>query len=277
LLSHSSRSDVNMAVSCAKISVMDQASALLWAARQGQLEAVRLLIKAAADVNAVAASGWTPLYAAALNGHYMIVEELLANGAHVASALALGDERTNINLRRMVSEVFENAASLKPQAPPTMPPLQPLPAVAASAPPPALDGLSNLGELEALRLRLEWSAPPSIDEQRAADLARQTVYKYRYDRIRELETATRSRGGLPASVDAVRGRPTEASAAPLEAFRVSSGVDGTVSTDKSILERLEVVERALAQLAFTSGGQTSGYATGFAEGYEAGFAAGRAV
>ena len=104
----------NTAVKCAKIPTMDGATPIIWAARQvpltltltlaltrcaswrqrttpsptpipipnqGKLEAVRLLLSNAADVNAAAQSGWTALYAAALNGHESIVELLVSNDA----------------------------------------------------------------------------------------------------------------------------------------------------------------------------------------------------
>ena len=65
---------------------------------------VELLLSSAADVNAVAPSGWTALYAAALNGHETIVELLVSNDASVAAAMGVGDERTNLNLKRMLRE-----------------------------------------------------------------------------------------------------------------------------------------------------------------------------
>ena len=40
-----------------------------------------------------------------------------------------------------------------------------------------------MSELEAMQLRQEWRAPPTAEEQTLADAARQTVFKYRHDRI----------------------------------------------------------------------------------------------
>ena len=40
-----------------------------------------------------------------------------------------------------------------------------------------------------MKLRLEWRAPRTPGEQRGPDAARQTVFKYRHDRIQELEAA----------------------------------------------------------------------------------------
>ena len=56
---------------------------------QGKLEAVQLLLSNAADVNAAAQSGWTALYAAALNGHETIVELLVSNDASGEPTLIL--------------------------------------------------------------------------------------------------------------------------------------------------------------------------------------------
>ena len=83
------RAAANIAVKCAKIPTMDGATPIIWAARQGKLEAVQLLLSNAADVNAAAQSGWTALYAAALNGHETIVELLVSNDASGEPTLIL--------------------------------------------------------------------------------------------------------------------------------------------------------------------------------------------
>ena len=83
------RAAANTAVACAKIPTMDGATPIIWAARQGKLEAVQLLLSNAADVNAAAQSGWTALYAAALNGHETIVELLVSNDASGEPTLIL--------------------------------------------------------------------------------------------------------------------------------------------------------------------------------------------
>jgi ankyrin repeat protein len=54
---------------------------LLFAAREGSLEAARMLIAAGADVNEAAADGSTPLLVATVRGHVDLVSELLDQGA----------------------------------------------------------------------------------------------------------------------------------------------------------------------------------------------------
>ena len=312
--------DVDTAVSCMKISTMDGASALVWAARQGQTEAVSLLLEAKANVNAATLNGWTPLYAAALNGHEQIVEMLVTRGASVANALSVGDERTNINLKRMIGSMARSeigaaappvAVASSPPPPPTPSPSPPpltdtqdaLPsdwkleqkqAIAAPASATADLALSGMSELETLRLRLEWKAPPTPEEQSAADAARQTLFKYRYDQIQRLEAelaSGRGRAAAPTvpSVAVPSAAPTAmASAAAASVPTVSAGSDGGMGDVLSRLEavekatlisRLEAVEGALAGLTGSSEhskqADPNGYADGYAEGFAAGFAAGR--
>ena len=315
--------DVDLAVSCTKISAMDGASALVWAARQGQIDCVSLLLTANANVNAATRSGWTALYAAALNGHDQIVEMLVARGASVADALSIGDERTNINLKRMVGTIARNEVGT------AAPPLPPPPSVPRPLPPPlavsaAADNqggdwklaqkqaagaaaapssattervLSGMNELEALRLRLEWKAPPTKEEQSAADAARQTLFKYRYDQIQHLESKLASGGGdrtsalaAPPVVPRSGARTATPAAAAVivptaSASSAGGGMDDVLSRLEAVekaalLSRLEMVETALAGL--TSSVERSkqadpkGYADGYAAGFAAGFAAGRA-
>ena len=317
-------SDINLAVSCTKISAMDGASALVWAARQGQIDCVSLLLEAKANVNAATRSGWTPLYAAALNGHEQIVEMLVARGASVADALSVGDERTNINLKRMLGTMARSEVGLAappPPPPPSVPwPSSPPPAARAAAE--SLDGvpldwklaqkqaaaaaaaptsvmaeraLSGMSELEALRLRLEWKAPPTAEEQRAADAARQTIFKFRYDEIARLEAELAAGGGGRAAALAASPlvRPSAApvataAAAPVPAASASgagSGMDDVLARLEAVekatlVSRLEAVEAALAGLTssaeFSKQDDPNGYADGYAEGFAAGFAAGRA-
>jgi len=59
----------------------DGATLLTLAARQGQLEAVRELLRRGADADRRGLSGHTPLCAAAVGGHDLVVQELLRNGA----------------------------------------------------------------------------------------------------------------------------------------------------------------------------------------------------
>lgn len=63
---------------------------LLFAAREGELEAARLLIAAGADVNAIAADGKNPLGLAIYNGHYELASTLIDNEADANHADAEG-------------------------------------------------------------------------------------------------------------------------------------------------------------------------------------------
>ena len=56
-------------------------TALLFAARQGALDCVQLLVKAGADVNQASVDGSSPLLVAVQNGHYNIASFLLERGA----------------------------------------------------------------------------------------------------------------------------------------------------------------------------------------------------
>lgn len=58
-------------------------TALVFAAREGDLESAQLLIEAGADVNQTTYFGWTPLLTAAYNRNYRIGELLIDNGADV--------------------------------------------------------------------------------------------------------------------------------------------------------------------------------------------------
>eukprot|EP00900_Chrysochromulina_parva_P006126 jgi/Chrpa1/15514/Chrysochromulina_OHIO_Genome00004636-RA len=330
--------DVNLAVSCTKIPAMDGATALVWAARQGQLAAVSLLLQSKANVDAATTMGWTSLYVAALNGHENIVEMLVANGASVATALSLGDERTNLNLKRMVGSMARSEVGVAPPIAAVTPPRpQPWPPSPPSIPPPssplavpaaaddaealpfwklaqkqaiatpasatAERALSGLSELETLRLRLEWKAPPTKEEQSAADAARQTLFKYRYDRIMRLEAelasgraiasgrataapSTVSSSGPYATPTATTAMPSEGAASVPAASASSAASLGDVlsrieAVEKaSLISRLEAIERVLAKLTSSQEhakqADPNGYADGYAAGFAAGFTAGRA-
>jgi len=283
---------------------MDGATALCWAARQGQIGAVKLLLAAGADVNAMTRSEWTALYVAALNGHADIVEILLSQGADVAAAMGLGDERTNRNLMRMVAEEAKESVAVA-----AAPPSRPLP---PAAPPPAVPPLvgmkeeereaetrpsgsaraelrttafstastsvagspavAGMNELDAMKLRLEWRAPPTEEEERAAENARQTVFKYRHDRIRELEESI-ARGTPLATRDpavtVAQPAPAATAAVPDAPAAPSGGMSGGAdhTSHAALLARLSQVE---ARLAETGTLYQDGYAKGFAEGFAAG-------
>ena len=53
------------------------------AARTGNIDRVRELIAAGANVNQQDIDGWTPLHLAAYNGHQAVVQALIAAGADV--------------------------------------------------------------------------------------------------------------------------------------------------------------------------------------------------
>jgi hypothetical protein len=66
-------------------------TALLVAAGDGQLEAVRLLLDRGADPSLADSNGATPLMTAAGMGHAAVIRELAARGAHLdATALVSG-------------------------------------------------------------------------------------------------------------------------------------------------------------------------------------------
>jgi ankyrin repeat protein len=56
-------------------------TALVFAAREGDLESARILLAAGADVNQVTHYGWTPLLTAVQNRNYVLASFLLDNGA----------------------------------------------------------------------------------------------------------------------------------------------------------------------------------------------------
>ncbi|HVQ65179.1 MAG TPA: ankyrin repeat domain-containing protein [Terriglobia bacterium] len=58
-------------------------TALIFAARQGDLESAKYLLAAGADVNQTTAGGWTPLLTATNNRHYVLGKYLVEHGANV--------------------------------------------------------------------------------------------------------------------------------------------------------------------------------------------------
>ncbi len=61
---------------------------LIWAASEGRLEAVKLLVEKGAALDTRSQIGWTAMGNAAVNGHKEVVEYLIKSGASVDNALA---------------------------------------------------------------------------------------------------------------------------------------------------------------------------------------------
>jgi ankyrin repeat protein len=61
-------------------------TALIFAARENDLESAKLLVAAGANVNQVSKFGWTPLLTATENRNYKLAEFLIENGADVNTA-----------------------------------------------------------------------------------------------------------------------------------------------------------------------------------------------
>src|SRR5205085_5939900 len=61
-------------------------TALVFAAREGDLESAKLLVEAGADVNQTTEYGWTPLLTATNNRHYVLGKYLMEHGADVNKA-----------------------------------------------------------------------------------------------------------------------------------------------------------------------------------------------
>ena len=82
--------------------------ALITASEAGDLEAVKALIEAGADVKFQDADGWTALMSASINGHSKVAETLLKAGADVnardidgntALKLAVSSKRLDVIIR----------------------------------------------------------------------------------------------------------------------------------------------------------------------------------
>ena len=111
--------------------------------------------------------------------------------------------------------------------------------------------------------------------QTLADAARQTVFKYRHDRIQDLQNARaygQPRAPSPAPTAQWAG-PSQTAATPAPVVAASSppadtatAGGGAVSVDGSVLARLEALEAALQGV----GGYDAGFAQGFAQGFAAG-------
>jgi ankyrin repeat protein len=58
-------------------------TALIFAARQGDIESAKLLLAAGADINQASEYGWTPLLTATQNRHYVLGKYFMEHGADV--------------------------------------------------------------------------------------------------------------------------------------------------------------------------------------------------
>jgi len=258
---------LNSGASCSKPPQMDGATALIWASRMGFEQAVELLLKEKnIDVNAVTATGWTALYAAAMNGEEECVEALLLAGADIEAAMALDDEFTNVKLLRMVEEagIDRSLQVVAPSTPVVDDEAESSADWRANAKPVAvqdpvvIQSLAGLDAAAELRLKLQWSAPPSDEEDSTATLERKTVFKLRTERLAELEA-----GGLASTTQAVA--PAGARPAAPVASAAPSGGDGGGGFSIQALEAK--IDRLLAQ-------SKADYAQGFKDGFAAGQAAG---
>jgi ankyrin repeat protein len=90
-------------------------SSLGWAAKNGEVEVVRLLLDRGAKVDPQALGGISPLFCAASNGHIEVMKLLLSNGANVdaqdvcgQSALYSAVERGDIEIVKFLLEMGAN-------------------------------------------------------------------------------------------------------------------------------------------------------------------------
>ena len=108
------------------VNAMDKSgwTALIYASMRGDSKSVKLLLKANADANAKEEGGYTALMAAAQYGHDSIVKLLLSSGADVNAVTK--DGRTAIGLaaksrRSEISEILKKAGAQEPLAKPDSP------------------------------------------------------------------------------------------------------------------------------------------------------------
>jgi len=83
---------VQMISSLKDVNVRDEKgfTPLHYAAREGHVDLVKLLMSYGADLNARNEDEWTPLHKASLHGHVEVIKLLLAGGADVNAADPIG-------------------------------------------------------------------------------------------------------------------------------------------------------------------------------------------
>jgi ankyrin repeat protein len=80
-------------------------ASLLFAARDGDLPAIRKILEGGAEIDATISEGWTALMIATINGHTAVVEGLLAGGASVNLRTDNGWTALMIAVRKGYSEI----------------------------------------------------------------------------------------------------------------------------------------------------------------------------
>merc|ERR1719468_147334 len=96
------------------------ASALHVAAAKGYIKVMKLLLKAAAPVNAQDMDGWTPMHAAAHWAQREACELLVENGADMEVKNCVGQtafDVTDPDILRLLEELKKKAASLQKDKP----------------------------------------------------------------------------------------------------------------------------------------------------------------
>mmetsp|Transcript_33491 Transcript_33491/g.48990 ORF Transcript_33491/g.48990 Transcript_33491/m.48990 type:complete len:128 (+) Transcript_33491:61-444(+) len=116
------------------------------------------------------------------------------------------------------------------------------------------------------QLRMQWSAPATPDEEREAADARQSVYKFRKDRIALLQAQA------PLSSAKDLPPPSTAFASVSSSSSSSTAFSRDSNLSESGVTRLSILEAKVADLenaAKTAGKIEESFAKGFTAGYEA--------
>lgn len=82
------------------------------AAWKGHLESVKVILKCQGDPNAVGLGGSTPLHYAAKFGHFIVVVELLSNGAIHDPRSVTGNTPLNLCMDQAIKELLTTIKSL---------------------------------------------------------------------------------------------------------------------------------------------------------------------